>query len=272
MNDFAEKLKSWAPVFLRLGLAAVFLVFGLQKLSFPSQGTAEIQQIFTSVAGEQLLSLGAASAMNYYMGLFELMLGISLAAGWAIRWAAPLSGLMVLGIFASITLKYGFNTEDETLLLDAGLIGAALALWVLTYNKQQTTDNLQQTTENKFAAWAPMMIRVGLALSLLLSGYQKVVGDGFLIGCVELVFAVFLLGGFLIRFVAPLFVLLTIWNLFAAIAERGLFVQGILPDPTLTRDIGVIGAALALWALGAGRFSIDRWNKESRIMNQISHS
>src|SRR3989344_8993983 len=109
MNDFAEKLKSWAPVFLRLGLAAVFLVFGLQKLSFPSQGTAEIQQIFTSVAGEQLLSLGAASAMNYYMGLFELMLGISLAAGMAIRWAGPLSGVLVFCVFASFTLQEGFH-------------------------------------------------------------------------------------------------------------------------------------------------------------------
>ena len=260
MNDFVEKLKPWAPLFLRLGLAAVFLVFGFQKLSFPSQGTAEIQQIFTLGAGGEVLSLGGGAAMNYYMGLFELLLGISLALGWAIRWVASLGGLMVLGIFASVTLKYGFNTEDETLLLDAGLIGAALALWALTYNKQQTTDNLQQEAEVvsrqslvvSYERWAPVAIRVGLALSLLLSGYQKVAGDGFLIGCVELVFAVFLLGGFLIRFVAPLFVLLTVWNLFAAIAERGFFVQGILPDPTLTRVIGVIGAALALWALGAG--------------------
>ena len=109
MNDFAEKLKSWAPVFLRLGLAAVFLVFGLQKLSFPSQGTAEIQQIFTSVAGEQLLSLGAASAMNYYMGLFELMLGISLAAGDPLGGAAlGLDGAWDLCFHhAQIRFQYG---------------------------------------------------------------------------------------------------------------------------------------------------------------------
>lgn len=270
MHELTEKFKPYAPVFLRFGLALVFLVFGFQKLSFPSQGTAEIQLIFTSAGGKSFLTLGMASAMNYYMGLFELMLGISLTLGWMIRWAALFAALMVVGIFASILFKYGFNSSDKTLLLDAALVGAAAGLWALGAGKwsidgrPRVTDDGQPVAAQPhlFAVYAPVVIRAGLAISLLLLGYQQVKEGALAFGCAELVLAVFLIGGFLVEYAAPFIVLLTVWGLFGSIAAHGIFIQGVLPDPALSRDLGVIGAALALWALGAGRFSIDGKKKE----------
>lgn len=288
MNEFTEKLKPFAPLFLRIGLAVVFVLFGLQKLSFPSQGTAEIQQIFTSAStGESMVGLAVASAMNYYMGLFELMLGLALLTGKMLKYAAPLGALLVLVIFATVTFVYGMNAEDKTLLLDAALIGSALALWA--FNSE------------KWRSMAPVLLRIGMALSFVLLGYQKIAENnafllgcveglkwldvgittyvqycaGFLfeggvginivsfwVGCAEVVLAILLLAGFVTRYVAPVAALLVVWSLFEAIGARGFLIHGMLPDPTLSRDIGVIGGALALWALGAGMWSVDGRKKE----------
>lgn len=244
-----EGLKPYAPLFLRLGLAVVFVLFGLQKLSFPSQGTAEIQQVLTSaVTGQSLVSLAVASAMNYYMGLFELMLGLALLSGKMLRYAAPLGALLVLVIFISVTFRYGMNTEDKTLLLDAALIGGALALWMLNSEKWKNA--------------APLLLRVGMALSFALLGYQKIAA-GAVLGWAECAIAVLLLVGFMTRYIAPLAALFVVWSLFEAVGARGFLVQGMLPDPTLSRDIGVIGGALALWALGAGKWSVDGKKEEA---------
>lgn len=232
-----DKLKPYSHVFLRVGLGVVFLLFGLQKLIFPQQGTSEIQQIFTSDALQWTMSLGMASAMNYYIGLAEVILGIFLFAGRMIPYAAPAGALLILGIFASIWFKYGLNAEDKTLLLDAGLIGAALALWALT-------------TE-KISAYAPIILRVGLALAFFLSGYQKIISGEIFIGFFVFALAAFLFTGRGLRYAAPACALYVAVSFGGAIMGRGILVGGILPDPTLSRDVGVIGAALALWAMGA---------------------
>ncbi|MBI3685061.1 DoxX family protein [Candidatus Azambacteria bacterium] len=199
MTEFAEKLKRYSPVLLRCGLGVVFLLFGAQKLMFPKQGTSEIQLIFTLESWQWTMSLGMASAMNYYIGLCEGMLGISLFAGWMTRYAAPMAAFLVVAIFGSITFKYGLNTSDKTLLLDAGLIGSALGLWALV--------------SEKWSTYAPVILRAGLTVALLLSGYQQMTGGAVLVGSVEFVLAVFLLLGLLTRYVTPLFVALMIWNM-----------------------------------------------------------
>ncbi len=288
MKISAEKLKISAPLFLRAGLGTVFLLFGLQKLIFPAQGTSEIQLIFTSEPWQWTMSLGMASAMNYYIGLAEIMLGISLFAGWMIPYAAPAGALLILGIFASIWFKYGFNTEDKTILLDAGLIGAALALWALTMekvsayapdlskseaigNKSQSSEDLRvvapdlsksEAIGNKSQSSevvAPIILRIGLAFAFFLSGYQKIIAGEMIIGFFALALAAFLLAGRGVRYAALLCALFVAVSFGGAITAHGILVGGILPDPALSRDIGVIAAALALWALS---------QTESGIKNQ----
>ncbi len=120
MSNLQEKLKPYAPFCLRIGLAAVFLLFGLQKMYAPGQGSAEIQGILG-------IGLGLASAMNFYIGLLELALAVSLTLGWMIKYSAPISTLLVLGIYGLIVLKYGASF-DPTFSRDLGIIGACFAL------------------------------------------------------------------------------------------------------------------------------------------------
>ena len=123
MGNLQEKLRPYAPFCLRLGLAAVFLLFGMQKMYAPSQGSAEIQGILG-------VSLGVASAMNFYIGLLELALAALLTAGWLVNFAAPVATLRVLGIYGLIVLKYG-ATFDPTFSRDLAVIGAGFALTFL---------------------------------------------------------------------------------------------------------------------------------------------
>jgi len=51
----------------------------------------------------------------------------------------------------------------------------------------------------------------------------------------------------------------------------GFFIgESILPDPALSRTIGVLGAGLALWFLGAGKLSIDMWFKKRSPVQEAS--
>ncbi len=120
MENLQEKLKPYAPFCLRLGLAAVFLLFGMQKMYAPSQGSAEIQGIVG-------VSFGVASIMNFYIGLLELALAALLTAGWLVKYAAPVATLLVIGIYGLIVLKYGASF-DPTFSRDLGIIGACFAL------------------------------------------------------------------------------------------------------------------------------------------------
>lgn len=124
MFVFSENSKKYAPLLLRLGLGLVFLLFGYHKLALPEQAQAEVQLLLE-------VGIGTAAALNYYLGIAELFIALSLFLGWYIKYSAPVTGVLVIIIFGSILWKYGFNVNDPTLFRDAGLIGAAFALWVL---------------------------------------------------------------------------------------------------------------------------------------------
>ncbi|MBI2451126.1 MAG: DoxX family membrane protein [Parcubacteria group bacterium] len=128
MFTFSENSKKYAPLILRMGLAIVFLLFGYHKLVQPGQAQAEVQLLLD-------IGLGTAAALNYYLGIMEILIGLSLLLGWQIKYFAPVSGFLVIIIFGSILWKYGFTLSpervDPTLFRDAGLIGACFALWIL---------------------------------------------------------------------------------------------------------------------------------------------
>lgn len=126
--------------------------------------------------------------------------------------------------------------------------------------------------------YAPLILRLGLAVVFFLFGYQKLsvpeqtraeiqllldVGLGsaaainYYLGLIELTIAFgFVLGAF-IEYLAPLAAFL-LFGFFSSF----LWKYGINVDPTLFRDIGLLGGALSLWLTGGGAFSFDnRRNK-----------
>lgn len=123
IEKFRQRLQPYAPLFLRLGLAVVFFLFSFQKLSAPEQGRAEIQLLLN-------IGIGGAAALNFYLGLAELIIGACLLLGAFVRYAGLGAFILIGTFFLGIVTKYGI-TQDPTLNRDLGLIGASFALWLL---------------------------------------------------------------------------------------------------------------------------------------------
>jgi uncharacterized membrane protein YphA (DoxX/SURF4 family) len=106
---------------LRIGLALVFLWFGVDKLMHPQYWLdAWVPQgIQAFVAG---LSVAPRDALNL-LGIVEVLVALSLFTGYFVRWFAAAIAFLV-----GVSLVHGFN---EVLVRDVGLIGAlvALILW-----------------------------------------------------------------------------------------------------------------------------------------------
>lgn len=123
LEQTALKYQRFAPVFLRIGLALVFVLFGIQKLSHPGQTTSEIQLLTN-------FELVDAAALNFYLGLTELCVAVSFLLGFKVRLFAPIAFLMVSMFFLSFLSKYGASLNPD-LYRDVGLGGASIALFLL---------------------------------------------------------------------------------------------------------------------------------------------
>lgn len=123
-------LVRYAPLCIRIGLGIVFILFGAQKLSVPSQTTAEIQQLLFDPNNAE--SLGSASVINYYIGLLEMIVGLGLLIGLRVRIWALVAAFMAGGIFISFIVTYGVK-NDFTLYRDIGLVFGALSLVLLNH-------------------------------------------------------------------------------------------------------------------------------------------
>ncbi|MBI2676695.1 MAG: DoxX family membrane protein [Candidatus Yanofskybacteria bacterium] len=106
-------------LFLRIGLAAVFLWFGVDKFIHPSYWlNAWVPQWFVgflerfSVSGLQFI---------YLNGVFEVLVGVSLLSGFLMRFFSFLSVLFLSAVLFTV----GFS---EVTIRDAGLIGGFLSL------------------------------------------------------------------------------------------------------------------------------------------------
>lgn len=106
-------------LFLRLGLAFVFLWFGIDKFIHPSYWlNAWLPSWFQSV-----LNFLNISGLNfvYANGIFEVIIGLGFLFNIFVKLFAFLTVIFLL----SITLSFGLN---EVIVRDVGLIGAASAL------------------------------------------------------------------------------------------------------------------------------------------------
>lgn len=123
MTDFFSRYQKFAPLFLRFGLAIVFLFFGIQKLIDPGQATAEIQLILN-------FDFADVAAMNFYVALFELSIASALFLGLKVRLAALLATFFVSMFFFSFVATYKLSINPN-LYRDLGLVGASIALLLL---------------------------------------------------------------------------------------------------------------------------------------------
>lgn len=132
LDALADRYSSYAPLFLRLGLALVFLLFAYHKLNPATfgQGASEIRFLYD-------LGIGSSSALNYYVGLLELALGIFLLTGWHARLAGLVASGMIVFIWISYVRAQGLGVQPD-LYRDLGLAGAGFALFLLGNGKKKT--------------------------------------------------------------------------------------------------------------------------------------
>ena len=122
-DSIALRFQKFAPLFLRFGLAAVFLLFGSEKLLNPEQAGAEIQLIIE-------ISDMQAIAVNYLFSSIEIFIALSFILGIFIRYSSLAAALLIILFFGGIVLKFGFQF-DPTFNRDLGLLGASIALYLL---------------------------------------------------------------------------------------------------------------------------------------------
>lgn len=132
-----NKKNDLALLILRIGLAVVFFLFGFHKLASPSQTTAEIQLIVN-------LGLGAVSAINYYMGLAEVVIALGLITGAHTRLFGILAALLTASFLASFLIKFGLSINPD-LYRDVGLTAIGIAIAMLGAGKYSWDERSRQT-------------------------------------------------------------------------------------------------------------------------------
>lgn len=121
--DTSNKKLDIALLILRVGLAIVFLLFGYQKLSNPAQTSAEIQLLLN-------LGIGAVAAINFYLGLTEIIVALALLAGVKVRFFGVIAAILTASFLISFLLKFGLSINPD-LYRDVGLTSIGLALAIL---------------------------------------------------------------------------------------------------------------------------------------------
>lgn len=248
-----EKWKPYAPLAIRIGLAIILLLFGYHKLNplTVSQGRGEIEIIFG-------FPLTAAAPINYYVGLFEVITGSALLLGWRIARTALLATGLIGAIFAAITISIGWNTQDTTLIKDVALTGAGFALWILGAGAI-SIDAKKGTQAQSYIPqeYAPLVIRLTTGGVLLFLGYEAWRVGSMYMGILELITGSALILGLFTRYAglisAGIFTYLMCILISGFPTSESL---AVINDPTRFRDAGIIGASLALFLLGPGKWSI----------------
>ena len=144
IKNIQQKLNPYAPLFLRFGLGAVFFLFAFQKLSNPGQGQSEIQLLLN-------IGIGGASALNFYLGVTELLVGLSFIFGAFIKYTGLIGAILIIIFFSGLVTKYGFS-QDPTLNRDLGLLAGAITLWLIGAGPFSVDGWMKRGKEEKPAA------------------------------------------------------------------------------------------------------------------------
>jgi len=123
---------------LRIGLAVVFLLFGYQKLSHPSQTTAEIQLLLN------FLGLAAAAAVNFYLGLTEITVALALIFGVKARFFGAIGAFLTASFLISFLIKFGASINPD-LYRDVGLTAIGITIAILGAGRWSWDERKKQT-------------------------------------------------------------------------------------------------------------------------------
>lgn len=122
----SEVLQRYAQLILRLGVGAVFLIFGLDK--FRSE-QAQFASWADWVPGWfSMLIGGRVKGFIYVLGVFEVLVGLAFLTGYVLFWAALLSSLFLLATVLLSTSGPFFGKVDQSTIRDIGLLGGTLSL------------------------------------------------------------------------------------------------------------------------------------------------
>jgi len=126
----------------RLGLAGIFIYAGVVKMFPPIKRDLFMLDLSTY----QLLPLWAIVAVAWILPPFEVALGLALLSGWKLRYAAVVSGLLLLLFIAVMTITYmrgiaancgcfgdGEQIGPRTLLRDSLILLPAIFLTVYAW-------------------------------------------------------------------------------------------------------------------------------------------
>lgn len=104
---------------LRLGIAAVFLWFGIDKFIEPQYWVdAWMPQIAQRIVA---YVHAAPSDFMFLVGIFEVLVALSLVTGFFVRWFAALAAVFLVGVL-------GFHGLNEVLVKDLAVIGGLISL------------------------------------------------------------------------------------------------------------------------------------------------
>ncbi|MGE5849297.1 MAG: demethoxyubiquinone hydroxylase family protein [Candidatus Methylomirabilota bacterium] len=241
------------PLLLRVGLGAVWVYEGLVHGSLLGWGSASLPLVIDG---------------------FKVLLGLCLVIGWIVPWAAALQcGLLLISTLsiAVVTPKlliYPTGAISKNLVLFA----AGLCLWML--------GDADDRKGRLPPAWVvPLILRVGLGVMWLYEGLvpkwlwpsqaemEIVARTGMipvhiplflqLLGCVEAALGLMVLVGLGTRGMAVLQVGLL--GVFTAVV--GWTSPAYLAEPlgTLSKNLALVGSALALYRTGSGSLALDAW-------------
>jgi uncharacterized membrane protein YphA (DoxX/SURF4 family) len=134
------KMKSFAPVLLRIGIALVFIWFGTQQFINTGMWVKMIPESVISMTGL------TASTLVHFNGAFEIVFALCLLAGFFTRTVALLLGLHMLHI--TYIVGYGptgvrdFGLALATISLFLyGVSGWSIDTWLSKRKAQEEIDN-----------------------------------------------------------------------------------------------------------------------------------
>jgi uncharacterized membrane protein YphA (DoxX/SURF4 family) len=253
---------------LRVGLGAVWVYEGLvPKLLLPQPALVSLLADRLPVGADPILLLRL-------VGAAEVALGLAIVLGWRLRMVAALQtvGIALLTVAAAIALPQALTASGGALGKNAALCAAGCCLWVLAGPQQDAS-------ASRRADLLSLLLRAGLGIAWLYAGVVSswlapgpaqaaVVGRaGSLmaplpalwhwLGLLEVALGVALLVGLWVRELAAVQVatLLMLTVLVASTSPRS------LTDPLgrLSKNLGLIAAALGQYLLGGGRWSLEEW-------------
>ena len=254
---------------LRVGVGAVWVYEGLVgKLLTPNP---ELLTLLTRV----LPLSGDPAAVLRALGVFELLLGLLLFRGWMVRSVAGVQcGLLIsVSLLVGVVAPQSLLSPTGAISKNAALFAAGLCLLLLGRGRDSSLRSLQPDRA------VPLILRFGLGIvwlyqGILLAGrtpdpiaVEIVVHTGLVrshipaflmwLGLLEIALGLAVLAGLWVQRLAVLQVgLLTVFT-----AVVGRTSPDFLSDALggLSKNLGLIGAALALYRVGSGHWALDAW-------------